>query len=719
MKTPVHFLLPAIIAIVSATFAAVAADPAIDTKTEEFVYPPEVKGIIDVTKAPYFADPTGKRDCTAVLIRAIDDMMREDHQLMQEARPVVQGVKKQGEYHDDKRAVYTATTLSFEERQRILKANPKALIGIERCKGVFPARQPPAKIVYFPNGTYLVSDTLVYSYTDLKIKFTEINRCMHFQGESQKGTILRLKDHAPGFEAGKNKAVVSFNHGEWSNVAMQNSFENFTIEVGAGNPGASGLEFYSNNTGVVRNVSVRSLDPDKAGHAGLSLTVYNFSGVLVKNLDVDGFDYGVKVTQPRLYSVFENIHVGDQHIAGFYLEDNNVSLRGLTSRNKVPAVSVKGQMATMALLDGDFSGGSPDAAAVDCGNGFLFARNLKTAGYGTAIRYDGKTAVQGPEVGEYLSNAAFTLFPVKEKRSLGLPIEETPEMPWDKDLQQWAGVDTFGAKGDGFTDDTAAIQRAMNSGRSTVYFQPGTYLVNGPIDVPASVRRINMMYCDLVAGGDLQKMSNVGLLRILDGKEPLFIEKLFAFELYFGEQYFIDHASTRTLVLKDMHTQVGAMYRNSVPGGKVFIENVASTDQFEPVRNCFTFTGQKVWARQINPERADPEVLNDGSDLWVLGFKSEGPGCAFKTTRDGRTEVLNGIFNLWRNEKKGSPAVINDNSQVSVIASTTGKEMPVFPYVLIEETHGTETKKLTWDMFPHRDKDLIAVPLYVGKPEKK
>ena len=685
-------------------------------KTKEFVYPPEVKGIIDVTKAPYFADNTGKQDCTAALIRAFDDMLREDRQLMQEARALTRGVPKQSVYHDAKRGVYTATELSFEERQRILKANPKALIGFERPHGVFPGRQAPAKILYFPNGSYLVSDTLTYSFTDLKVKFTEENRSIHIMGQSQQGTIIRLKDHAPGFDVmATNKAVVNFTHGQWSNVAMQNSFENFTIEVGAGNPGASGLEFYANNTGVIRNVTVRSLDPAKAGHAGLSLTIYNFSGVLVKNLDVDGFDYGVKVTQPRLYSVFEHIRVSHQRVAGFYLEDNNVSLRDLTSRNQVPAVRVKGQSATLALVEGDFSGGKLGTAAVECENGFLFARDLKTSGYGTAIQRDGKTAAQGPDVGEYHSHSAFTLFPEQKKQSLHLPIEETPEIPWDKDPQQWAGVDKFGALGDGFTDDTAAIQHAMNSGRSMVYFQPGTYLVNGSIDVPASVRRINLMYCDLVAGGDLQKLTNAGVLRIRDGKEPLVVEKVFGFELYFGAMYFIDHASTRTLVLKDLHTQVGAMYRNSVPGGKVFIENVACTDKFDPNPNDFTFTGQKVWARQINPERANPEILNDGSSLWVLGFKSEGPGCAFQTTHGGRTEALNGIFNLWRNERKATPAVINDNSQVSVIASTTGKEMPAFPYVLIEETRGKETKQLKWDAFPKRDKDLIAVPLYVGQ----
>jgi hypothetical protein len=695
-------------------FAESDTQSAGNTKSEEFVYPPEVQGIIDVTKAPYFADNTGKSDCTEVLIRAIDDMMREDHEAIRATVETVRGNIRQSVYHDEKRGIFTATELSFDERQRIRKENPQALIGFERCHGVFPARQVPAKILYFPNGTYLVSDTLVYSFSDMKNNYTEINRCMHFLGESQQATIIRLKDHAQGFDTETNKAVVSFTHGNWSNVAMQNSFQNFTIEVGAKNPGASGLEFFANNSGVIRNVTVRSLDPKKAGHAGLSMSTYNFSGVMVKNLTVDGFDYGVKVAQTRLYSVFENIQVSNQRVAGFCLESNNVSLRCLSSSNRVPAVQIKGQSATMALLEGNFSGGSPDAAAVECEKGFLFARDLKTTGYRAAIQHSDAAAAEGPDVNEYISHPAFTLFPDQQKKSLRLPIEETPEIPWDKDPKQWAGVDQFGARGDSFTDDTAAIQRAMNSGRSTVYFQPGTYLINGPIDVPASVRRIDMMYCDMIAGGDLQNMTNSGVFRIRAGSETLVMQNLFTSELFFGPYYLIDHASTRTLVLKDLHTQVGAMYRNSVPGGKVFIENVASTDQFEPIRNCFTFTGQKVWARQLNPERGKPEVLNEGSSLWVLGFKSEGPGCAFSTTGGGSTEVLNGIFNLWRYEKLSVPAIINDNSHVSVVASTTGQERNPYPYVLVKEVRGSQTNQLAWDALPIRHDEFVALPLYIG-----
>ena len=48
-------------------------------------------------------------------------------------------------------------------------------------------------------------------------------------------------------------------------------------------------------------------------------------------------------------------------------------------------------------------------------------------------------------------------------------------------LQQTVSVKDFGAKGDGTTDDTAAIQAALNTGNSTIYFPSGTYLISSTI----------------------------------------------------------------------------------------------------------------------------------------------------------------------------------------------------------------------------------------------
>jgi hypothetical protein len=324
-----------------------------------------------------------------------------------------------------------------------------------------------------------------------------------------------------------------------------------------------------------------------------------------------------------------------------------------------------------------------------------------------------------PEMGirEFVSHACPMLHPEQIQATLALPVEDTPEIPWEQDPAQWVSPSQFGAVADGLTDDTEAIQKAMSSGASNVYFQPGIYLIDSTIDIPAPVRRVNFMYCDLVAGGWLQRSENTGTFKVVgESDSPLIIEDLYAFERYFGMHYLVDHASRRTLILSDLHTQVGAQYMNSVSGGKVFIENVCATDQFPTYRNCFSFRGQHVWARQLNPERSNPEVLNEGGNLWVLGFKTEKSGTAFLTTEGGKTEILGGIFNISR-AADSYPMVVTRDAKVSVFASTTDHRVRPAAWNLrpfIEEIRMDQSGTLAWDRFPRRDPHLIVIPLYTN-----
>jgi len=51
-------------------------------------------------------------------------------------------------------------------------------------------------------------------------------------------------------------------------------------------------------------------------------------------------------------------------------------------------------------------------------------------------------------------------------------------------------IKAFGAVGDGATDDTAAVQAAMNAGARAVFCDPGTFLVD-TVTIPASVRHVS------------------------------------------------------------------------------------------------------------------------------------------------------------------------------------------------------------------------------------
>lgn len=67
----------------------------------------------------------------------------------------------------------------------------------------------------------------------------------------------------------------------------------------------------------------------------------------------------------------------------------------------------------------------------------------------------------------------------------------------------WKNVKDFGAKGDGITDDTPAIQAAINwtsaDTRGTIYFPAGTYKITGEVNLPIGSGNVSLC---LVGDGD-------------------------------------------------------------------------------------------------------------------------------------------------------------------------------------------------------------------------
>ena len=291
----------------------------------------------------------------------------------------------------------------------------------------------------------------------------------------------------------------------------------------------------------------------------------------------------------------------------------------------------------------------------------------------------------------------------------------------------------FGAVGDGVTDDTEAIRRAMQSGKPTVYFNPGRFKINGVIEIPATVRRVNFMYGDLLAGEELTKMHHTGAFLIRQETDaPLIIEDLFAWEKFYGYMTLVEHACKRTVIFSDVHVQAASIYFNTVPGGKVFMENIGCTiggipgagARTEPLPGeekfpydravpCFAFNGQEAYCRQINPERSLHEVVNNGGKLWVLGCKTEEEGTAFETLNHGSTEVLGAVFAIGLN--KPLPAVINNQSNVSVFASTFGMTVEQQWPIAVRETQNGVTRELKQQELPIRYMQSYTIPLYVGR----
>ena len=77
-------------------------------------------------------------------------------------------------------------------------------------------------------------------------------------------------------------------------------------------------------------------------------------------------------------------------------------------------------------------------------------------------------------------------------------------------LRETASVKDFGAVGNGATDDTAAVQAAINSGNAEIYFPEGTYKITSTIDITAKVKLKGVRNDSIISDpNNLDKVFNI------------------------------------------------------------------------------------------------------------------------------------------------------------------------------------------------------------------
>lgn len=534
------------------------------------------------------------------------------------------------------------------------------------------------RAIFFPKGTYLVSRTLTWP----KRWNGRDNWGMTIvRGESRDGTVLRLKDHT-FTNAAKPEAIMwwgGFGSADW----FHNYVEQLTFDVGAGNPGATALQFYSNNSGAVRDC--RFVAGEGSGDVGLDLAHRDMNGpLLVRRCEVSGFRRGVATGHSVNSQTFEHLTLRGQSEFGFDNQGQFIAVRGLVSDNAVPTVRSYG---TLCLLDATLTGRDGAAAVpavINYNGGRMLLRDVTTRGYGrtladvatpdlaAAFRVRGadKPGSEGPIVAEYFSQAPTQAFPAPA-RSLRLPVKETPESPEDAPAL-WANVDTFGADPTGQKDSSAPIQRALDSGATTVSL-PGSYNLRSTVTIRGRVRRIVGLGGAINYGAGLKPD-----LRLADGEAPVvFLEHL----SHVGGGLELD--TRRTLVLRSV-SDCDLNPTSKAEGGELFCEDV--------VTHGLKLKRQRLWARQLNIENEGVHLTNDAGDLWVLGYKTERGGTLLDARGGSRSEIFGG-FSYTTTAGKLAPMFVNRDSAVFAYFGEICYNGDPFA-TLIKETRAGKTRTI-------------------------
>lgn len=589
---------------------------------------------------------------------------------------------------------------------------------IRRAINTNLAGSSPARIVYFPDGVYRVTDTISWT--------TSLNRYLTLQGQSRDGTIIRLSNNHANYQSATTpKAVLSsaYSRGGGHYESFGNYIKDLTVDTGVSNPGAIGIDFVAHNFGGIENVRVRTSDPNHVGVAGIRF-IQQPGPFLVRHVEVNGFNVGFQVTAPPPHTPFgfasEHVTFRNQLVVAISNDHNRLTFRNLVSQNSVPVIEnrmngagTKGGF--VQVLGGTFTGGLASNTAVTSSGGLVHLRDVTSSGYGRLLR-DGLVELTNTSVSEYVTGSFVKGRASDAAQTLRLEIQDTPTVPWDAP-NTWANIERFGAvsRDSGklpfegvWTNsgaDGAAIQAAIDSGATTIYFPNGVYTIDRTIIIRGNVRRIvgNMSVLQLTANF---AASGHPVFRFENGTHPVVILQDFVCDSGFSNGPGIVHNSSRTLVVQSFISggtqSLGgarpdlsiAHYMTGPNGtGDVFLEN---TGMYARIVN------QRAWIRQYNPEDVDHVsrtfLRNDGGTVWIFGIKTEGRATVVDN-RNGSVEINGTGLGMTNSIPADLPLVRNENGRVSIINGTSTDPAAQHPIIVREIRNGVQTD-ISQSLFP-------------------
>jgi hypothetical protein len=351
-------------------------------------------------------------------------------------------------------------------------------------------------IVFLPSGTYRISRTLV------------VPAGVRVYGVGPTRPVILLGARTPGFQKGVSTMIV-FGGGDQYRVGkvpvpvptvvprdnvvrdansgtFYSSMSNVDIEIGAGNPAAAGVRFRMAQHAFLSHMEFR-LGTAFAG-------VYQ-AGNVMENVHFQGGRYGIvtEKTSPAWQFTLLDSSFDGQRNAAIREHEVDLTLVNVAIRNTPVGIEIdRGYSDSLWGKDVRFENVSK--AGVVISN----EKNVFTqVGFDNALAVNSPVFARFRDSGKTIAGKGKAYKVASFSYGLAVPdlghtgeyateadIQPLPAMPTSREaairdlppMSEWINVRSLGAMGDGKTDDTLAIQKAIDSHR-ILYFPVGFYKV--------------------------------------------------------------------------------------------------------------------------------------------------------------------------------------------------------------------------------------------------
>jgi sugar lactone lactonase YvrE len=341
-------------------------------------------------------------------------------------------------------------------------------------------------VVFIPEGRYRLGKT-VFVWQGIRLI-----------GYGRTRPLFVLGKNTPGFQEGTGKYMVHFADyrpqqgrpfSDGSEFTFYSGMNNIDFEIQEGNPAAVAIRFH-----VAQHSSLQNMD----FHIGSARAAIEDIGNQISDIRVYGGQYGIitKRTAPVWpFLLMDSSFEGQREAAIHTMEAGFTMVRVRFAHMPVAIQIAPGEVEQ--LYGRDLRMEDIRSAAFKHGNALNLHSEvtlMNVACSDVPNFYRGDDSVTAPSRHYEVVRFSIGLEIGEDGRKRGIVMKHqarrltqpapalTSDIPALPPMSEWISVRTLGVKGDGRTDDTAALRAAIDS-HPVLFFPGGTYRVTGSLQL--------------------------------------------------------------------------------------------------------------------------------------------------------------------------------------------------------------------------------------------